>query len=155
MKGWVYQLSKAELATELDRLGIENEGNLDCLRRQLSRYIDLNPDYVYSPLIETSPEDLEAMEQKEDTRPTPTDTAKVMNQIRKWGCHFDGKDPLAFLERIEELRQGYGYSGEQLLLGLPELLWGDTLLWYRNNLASSGRNSTKPSDVTAYRGGTS
>jgi len=59
-----------------------------------------------------------------------------MNQIRKWGCHFDGKDPFAFLERIEELRQAYGYSGEQLLLGLPELLRGDTLLWYRNNRAS-------------------
>jgi len=133
MKGWVYQLSKVELATELGRLVIENEGNLDCLRRRLSRYIDLNPEYVYSPPTETIPEDPEAIEQKEDIRPTPTDTAEVMNQIRKWGCHFDGKDPLTFLERTEELRQGYGYSGEQLLLGLPR---GDTLLWYRNNRAS-------------------
>jgi len=130
MKGWVYQLSKAELATEPDHLGIENEGNLDCLRRRLIRYIDINSQYG------TIPEHPQAMEPKEDTQPTPTDTAKIMNQIRKWGCHFDGKDPFAFLERIKELRQGYGYSGEQLLLGLPELLRDDTLLWYRNNRAA-------------------
>jgi hypothetical protein len=57
---------------------------------------------------------------------------KMLNQIRKWGQQFDGKDPLSFLERIEELRRGYGYEDEQLLLGLPELLKGDALLWYRN-----------------------
>jgi len=58
---------------------------------------------------------------------------KVFNQIGKWGHQFDGKDPLSFLERIEELRRGYGYDDEQLLLGLPELLKGDALLWYRNH----------------------
>lgn len=61
-------------------------------------------------------------------RPEP---AKII-QIRKWGCHFDGKDPLGFLEQVNELRRGYGYTEEQLLLSLPELLRGDTLLWYRN-----------------------
>jgi len=131
MKGWVHQLSKAELATELGWLGIENEGNLDCLRRRLSRYINVNPEYRYPALTKTIPEYPETKEQKEDTQ--PIDTAKVMNQIRKWGCHFDGKDPFVFLEWIEELRQGYGYSGEQLL---PELLRGNILLWYRNNRAS-------------------
>jgi len=77
----VYQLSKAELATELDRLGIVNEGNIDYLRRRLSRYIDVNPEYVYSALTEIVSDRLEAMEQKEDTPPTLTDTAKVMKQI--------------------------------------------------------------------------
>lgn len=57
---------------------------------------------------------------------------KVINQIRKWGHHFDGKDPIAFLERTEELRLSYGLEANQLLLGLPELLRGDALLWYRN-----------------------
>jgi hypothetical protein len=55
-----------------------------------------------------------------------------MDQIRKWGCHFEGKDPVTFLERVEELQAGYGYSGAQMLLGLPELLRGEPLLWYRN-----------------------
>lgn len=60
------------------------------------------------------------------------DDAKVMNQIRKWGCHFDGGDTLAFFERIQELNAGYNYSGELLLKGLSELLKRDVLLWYRN-----------------------
>ena len=59
--------------------------------------------------------------------------AKTLNQMRKWGCQFDGRDPVAFLERVDELREGYGYTGEQLLRGLPELLRGDALLWARNN----------------------
>jgi len=40
------------------------------------------------------------------------------------------------VERVEKLQQGYEFSGEQLLMGLPELLRGKTLLWYRNNRAS-------------------
>jgi len=73
------------------------------------------------------------------TVPTPEDTAnnetvnKTIDQIRKWGCHFDGKDPVAFLERVEELKLAYGTTGPQLLNGLPELLKGDALLWYRNS----------------------
>jgi len=38
----------------------------------------------------------------------PTDDtlsyAKNMNQIRKWGCHFDGRDCFLFLGRIEKLQ---------------------------------------------------
>lgn len=68
--------------------------------------------------------------------PTATDMAfayegKTVNQIRKWGCHFYG-DPAALWERIGELRQAYGFTPTQLLQGLPELLKGDTLLWFRN-----------------------
>ena len=59
--------------------------------------------------------------------------AKAVNQIRKWGCHFDGKDPIAFLERVEELQAAYGFTGLQLVRGLPEMLRGDALFWYRNN----------------------
>lgn len=50
-------------------------------------------------------------------RPFLSDIVKVMNQIRKWECHFDRKNPLAFLKRVEELRQDYGYTGDQFLLG--------------------------------------
>ncbi|EFN66702.1 hypothetical protein EAG_15615, partial [Camponotus floridanus] len=52
--------------------------------------------------------------------------------IRKWGCHFDGRDPAPFLERVGELRDAYGFTPAQLLKGLPELLKGDSLLWCRN-----------------------
>lgn len=76
------------------------------------------------------------------TEPAPADHALapvgdpqacVMNQIRKWRYHFDGKNPVSFLERIEELKEGYQISGAQLLLGLPELLGGDALFWHCNN----------------------
>ncbi|XP_032682487.1 activity-regulated cytoskeleton associated protein 2-like [Odontomachus brunneus] len=52
--------------------------------------------------------------------------------MRKWGCQFDGKDPISFLERIEELQSSYEYTDEQMLQGLPALLRGSTLHWYRN-----------------------
>jgi len=67
-----------------------------------------------------------------------TNEGKAINQIRKWGCHFDGRDPAAFLERVGELREAYGFTRGQLLQGLPELLKGDTLLWYRNYRDSWG-----------------
>ncbi|KMQ92682.1 hypothetical protein RF55_7293 [Lasius niger] len=65
--------------------------------------------------------------------PAQPDPATVLNQIRKWDLHFDGRDPFAFLEQLSELKRAYGYTGNLLLLGLPELLRGDPLLWYRNN----------------------
>uniref|UniRef100_A0A1Y1LPB7 Retrotransposon gag domain-containing protein n=1 Tax=Photinus pyralis TaxID=7054 RepID=A0A1Y1LPB7_PHOPY len=66
-------------------------------------------------------------------RDTPS-AADICDKVRKWGVKFDGSgDPLAFTERIEELRECYGYSGRELLLALPELLKGRALLWYRNN----------------------
>jgi len=64
---------------------------------------------------------------------SPIERIKIINQIRKWGHHFDGKDPLSFLERTEELRASYDLEEDHLLLGLPELLRGDALLWYKNN----------------------
>jgi hypothetical protein len=63
---------------------------------------------------------------------TLADPARTMDQIRKWGCYFEGKDPVTFLERVDELQARYRYSGAQMLLGLPELLRGEPLLWYRN-----------------------
>jgi hypothetical protein len=63
---------------------------------------------------------------------SPFDTARVIDQIRKWGHHFDGKDPLQFLERIIKLQEAYRVAPEQILLWLPELLRGEPLLWYRN-----------------------
>ncbi|EFN86003.1 hypothetical protein EAI_05754, partial [Harpegnathos saltator] len=53
--------------------------------------------------------------------------------IHKWDCKFTGKDPLNFLERIDELRICYGLSTRQLFWGIPQMLRGDPLLWYRNH----------------------
>jgi hypothetical protein len=57
---------------------------------------------------------------------------QVVDQIRKWRCHFDGRNAFEFLERVEELREAYGFVDSQLLRGLPDLLRGEGLLWYRS-----------------------
>ncbi|XP_070169756.1 uncharacterized protein [Polyergus mexicanus] len=67
------------------------------------------------------------------TEPTLPDSTASLDRIRKWGLCFEGKDPFAFLERIVELRRSYRYADELFLLGLPEMLRGNPLLWYRNN----------------------
>jgi len=64
--------------------------------------------------------------------PVKNNTAhgKCMNQIRKWECHFDGRDPLSFLERVAELQRQYRYTDEIMIDGIPELLRGKALAWY-------------------------
>ena len=60
------------------------------------------------------------------------ETAKIMDQMRKWNCHFDGKNLYAFLERLHELQRSYHLSDQQIFNGFPELLRGDAQLWHRN-----------------------
>lgn len=141
MKGWIYALPKAQLAAILRSYDLEDSGLLDELRRRMSNFIDENPDEFDAPGGETSggpstyvPPITPNRHENEVTNPeAPSSDAKVINQIRKWGCHFDGRDPAAFLERLRELRDGYGVSGPQMLKGLPEMLKSETLLWYRNH----------------------
>ena len=59
-------------------------------------------------------------------------SSKILDQMRKWNCHFDGKNVYAFLERLQELQKTYQFSDQQILRGFPELLRGDAQLWYRN-----------------------
>jgi Retrotransposon gag protein. len=86
-----------------------------------------NPELQDPRIVVSTPEDTDQRPQ-----PDPRLTADTMEQIRKWGCQFDGKDALSFLERIDELRQGFGFSKAQLVQSLPVLLKGEALLWYRN-----------------------
>jgi len=61
-----------------------------------------------------------------DTGPeVPPENSRVLDQMRKWNCHFDGRNLYAFLERTEELQRAYAFSDEQILRGFPELLRGD------------------------------
>ena len=61
-----------------------------------------------------------------------TDRAKVIDQMRKWGLHCDGKDVYGFLERLNELQQAYDFTDQQVLHVFAELQRNDTQLWYRN-----------------------
>lgn len=73
--------------------------------------MEINLEYKYSmPTRKEDPEYLEARDGMENSLSLAVPhSAKIMNQIRKWIC-LNGTDPLAFLERMEELCQGYGYS---------------------------------------------
>jgi len=143
MRSWIYRLRKPEIIIEAERRNIDTSGTVHDIRRRLRLHLDEHPEMP-------------------DTNPTPTATGprplttlvipptsplpppppaafdngmshgKAMNQVRKWGCHFDGRDPLSFLERLAELQRQYHFTDDLILEGLPELLKGKALLWYRN-----------------------
>ena len=71
----------------------------------------------------------------EEGDPQPA-SLKTLDQMRKWGCHFDGKNVYAFLERLEELQRAYQFTDQQILKGFPKMLKGDAQLWYRNCAAT-------------------
>ena len=149
LKGWIYDLHKDELLIEMETVGLSTEGNLDVLRQRMSRYVDDHPDEfrasATAPPATSEPTTTPSAPLLRPPRlviqPAPPVTraeddlppAKIMSQMRKWGVQFDGKDPWGFLERVEELRAGYGFLDHHILLGLPELLKGDALLWCRNS----------------------
>jgi hypothetical protein len=55
-------------------------------------------------------------------------------RVQDWRVTFNGKgDPVAFLERIEELCDSDGVDADQLLPHLPGLLQGEAAAWFRNN----------------------
>lgn len=117
---------------EKHRLSID--GALDELRRRLREYVKTNPSAVppgkRSATILLLPTST-GVSRGETSRKLPSpvievnrlnfftppatpgpvtgfaDQARVMNQIHKWGCHFDGKNPVMFLERIKELHETY------------------------------------------------
>ncbi|KAL6417460.1 hypothetical protein ACFW04_012719 [Cataglyphis niger] len=129
MLSWIYDLSKVQIIAQLTDRGLDPAGTLDVLRRRLR-------DHIISRVRMATKEIPKVGEDRfasASTTPEPPEgsPSKALNQIRKWGCHFDGKDP-AFLERLEELSASYEIEEKYLLLGLPELLKGDALLWYRN-----------------------
>lgn len=78
-------MSKTKLVTELDWLGLDSKGNLDCLCRKKGRFIDINPEYEYSNFTGKATRYLETMNKKEAIDPDRIDT-KVMNQIRNGGA---------------------------------------------------------------------
>ncbi|XP_017483497.1 PREDICTED: uncharacterized protein LOC108372346, partial [Rhagoletis zephyria] len=59
----------------------------------------------------------------------PTVTfAPIIDQVRKWSVKYDGgRDPLAFVERLEELAGVYTLDVDLLLKTMPELLNGTAL----------------------------
>jgi hypothetical protein len=144
-RSWIYHLDRAALTAHAIALKLDTAGSVDDLRRRLSQYVIAHPEYIPANMahpgaapeirieIPRTPEARDNEAEPPLAGGGPASDSKQMSQIRKWGCHFDGKDPISFLERLEELQAEYGFTDAQLLRGLPELLRGEALLWYRNN----------------------
>lgn len=118
--GWIYKLNKEELIGKLSERKLPTEGNVAQLRTRLVQDIRTKTQEPGDTITET----------KVDNE----NLSKQMDIIRKWGLHFDGsKNPIDFLERLEELQTVYEIPNKIMLQALPETLKGKAILWYRNN----------------------
>lgn len=160
VKNWIYRLDKLALIEILRTHKQASHGTVAQLRKRLSAYASRYPhpfdaagrtpvmlDQPAEKCRKEVPEVSQEMTQSQQAGPSDaskTPRAAVscavipvapghIDQIRKWGVHFDGREPLSFLERVSELRDAYDFTGAQLLKGLPELIRGEPLLWYRNS----------------------
>lgn len=122
---WVNKLRKEALVVELRQLDLQTDGTVGELRRRLMGHLRTESS-------KDQPPPSAAQETSSGPLPTPFDF-DLLNQIRKLNIVFDGKtDPVSFLERLEQLQEEYGITGQQLLRTLPGLLQGKANLWYRN-----------------------
>lgn len=68
------------------------------------------------------------------SRPRLNETASLMEQVRKWGITFNGKDgpqaALEFLSRVKNRAESYGVPEHRLHLVLVALLTDDAEGWY-------------------------
>lgn len=132
--GPIYKLSKDELIRELSNRNQPTDGNRDELRARLLGLVRVESKIVSDNSSDESEED-EAKEEPSRMEPVKplAENVALMDTVRKWGCQFDGKDGVAFLEKLEDLRDSYGFTQEQLRRCLPLLFKDQALLWYRNN----------------------
>ncbi|KAI8122637.1 Tyrosine-protein phosphatase 69D [Lucilia cuprina] len=148
------EFEKDVLMECLEQFGLGNEGTVDEMRGRLRSYMDkgdLPPDHelVLQELRvkydSSSEKELKIPPSRFSRSSSPLrvtgniehnvlSDSEVCDKIRKWGVKYDGgKDPLCFLERIEELAACYAIPQNALLNYMPELFKGDALSWYRSN----------------------
>lgn len=65
---------------------------------------------------------------------SPLQPAVPTIQVHTWRLHFDGRgDPVAFIERVQEICGAQNIPLDALLPHMPDLLQGGAALWFRNN----------------------
>lgn len=130
MKAWRQKLSAEEeqLIAEVALLNSPTEGTIEDLRQRMRNYVDRNSISGNSRATTMT----EELSLANGPAPRVTATGETLNQLRKFGLQSDGKDPLGFLEQVEELCNAVGFPQKLLLQGLPIFLKG-ALLWHRNN----------------------
>jgi len=133
--GWIHGLSKDALLKELEGRGLSTEGNRDVLRARLVDDVRAKTEEQVTDEKLGSEEDRQTVreERRAETNKPWADTVTLLDTVRKWGIQFDGKDGITFLEQLEDLRDSYGLSREQLRRCLPLLFKDQALHWYRNN----------------------
>jgi len=126
MKSWINRLKKSQLIVEAEKRNIDTAGTVNDIHRRLSRHHDEHPEMPGTNPAPTavgpSPPPTLLLPPTSPLPPPPpavldngTSHSKAMNQIRKWGCHFDLCDPLSFLERVAELQRQYHFADEIIL----------------------------------------
>jgi hypothetical protein len=145
---WVYKLNKEALTAMLSGLGLEATGTVDELRRRLTKFLR---DRAAETVVPT--EEPATSATVPSSVPVPVPSAPVQTQVlassapvltperssrpvrvQDWRVTFNGKgDPVAFLERVEELCESDGVDADLLLPHLPGLLQGEAAAWCRNN----------------------
>lgn len=140
----MYALSKEQLKEELARRRVDAAGLLASLKQRMVAYVRSHSDeFIDKP--EDGPDFTEELDISRDIKSelevaravihstplrdtTCPETTKVLEQMRKWNCHFDGRDFYTFIERVEKLQQAYALTDDQVLKGFPELLRGNAQL---------------------------
>ena len=136
-------MSKANLILQATEWGLGEEGTVDRLRQNLVTYAKEHPDVDPTGYKEDEDGLRDSQLNNENTsqyikmNATMTEQMKAIEQMRKWGLHFDGRDAYCFLERLEELQTAYGFSDNQVFQGFAELLRNDAQLWYRNTVQTT------------------
>lgn len=159
---WVYFLKRDELLNHLNEFGLEQSGTVEELRKRLVKFIHVeHPEDVAARLLalQDTYEKLNSQQKAEQpatATPTPNDAVtecrtNLIDQVRKWGLSYDGgKEPLVFIERVEELAEIYEVNLDKLPKLMPEWLRKRALVWFRNNNAYWQTWSSFKSDFLSF-----
>jgi hypothetical protein len=145
---WVYKLNKEALTAMLSGLGLEATGTVEELRRRLTKFLRDRAAETVVPAEEpvtsapvpssvSVPVPSVPVQTQVLATSAPVSTPERSSRpvrVQDWRVTFNGKgDPVAFLERVEELCDSDGVDADQLLPHLPGLLQGEAAAWFRNN----------------------
>lgn len=120
--GWVYRLRQTDIRAELESRGLVSTGKLSELRARLV-------DHLRTAVTETTNIQDQSNVTLGPVRPTQPQEDKdlqALDIIRKWGIHYDGsRDPIEFLESVNELKDCYNIQNKHLVQTLPIILKGN------------------------------
>jgi hypothetical protein len=132
----------------LSGLGLEATGTVEELRRRLTKFLRDRAAETVVPAEEPAtsapvpssvsvPVPSVPVQRQVLATGAPVSTPERSSRpvrVQDWRVTFNGKgDPVAFLERVEELCDSDGVDADQLLPHLPGLLQGEAAAWFRNN----------------------